>query len=70
MDISMPVMDGFEATKEIRSLDTIQQENLFIVALTAQCGEFLKETCLHAGMNDFTTKPVNIDVLRSILRKT
>jgi CheY-like chemotaxis protein len=59
MDIQMPVMDGYEATQEIKRLNNRTP----IIAQTsfALIGE--KERCLQAGFDDFITKPLNIDVL-------
>ena len=57
MDIQMPVMDGYEATKTIRnSKDYL---NIPIVAMTADVMEGVKEQCLEAGMKDFVSKPIN-----------
>ncbi len=54
MDCQMPVMDGFNATREIRN----NNFNTPIVALTANATEDDKDLCLNAGMNDFLTKPI------------
>ena len=57
MDCMMPIMDGYEATKAIRALETKQP---WIIALTANAMEGDREKCMSAGMNDFMTKPVKI----------
>ncbi len=56
MDIQMPVMDGFEATKAIRALDS-NKKNLPIIALTANATRSSVEQCLANGMNDCLSKP-------------
>lgn len=65
MDMQMPVLDGVEATKRIRRLPDMG--NLPIVAMTANAMETHREECLQAGMNDFISKPINPDALRSAL---
>ena len=65
MDIQMPVMDGVEASKEIRSYEN--NESLMpvsIVALTANTGKNDRESYLAAGMNDYMAKPIMIDDVR------
>lgn len=57
MDIQMPEVDGFTATKEIRNLDSMQK-NIPIIALTAHALMGDKEKCLKAGMNDYISKPI------------
>ena len=67
MDIQMPNVDGFEATKRIRQIEQKEgREHMPIVALTA---EATRQTCLAAGMDDYCQKPVLIDQLRDIVRK-
>jgi CheY-like chemotaxis protein len=59
MDVSMPIMDGHEATRMIRSFEA--EENLRPIPVVALTGHALKndrEDCLEAGMNDYLTKPV------------
>lgn len=68
MDLQMPVLDGFGATLEIRSREQAEgRAPLPIVALTADAFPETRERCLEAGMNDFLTKPVAIEALRSVL---
>ena len=57
MDLQMPVMDGFEATKVIRSLKKF--DDLPIIALTASAVLEIQDAAMDAGMNDFVTKPFN-----------
>lgn len=59
MDIQMPDMDGFETTQKIREKDA----DIPIIAMTAFAFDGVKEQCLEAGMNDYITKPINVDEL-------
>ena len=64
MDCNMPIMDGFESTTEIRKINDINQDELKILALTANTNEYFKVKCIESGMNDFLTKPVSVQILR------
>ncbi|MDR3449132.1 MAG: response regulator [Alphaproteobacteria bacterium] len=66
MDIMMPVMDGYQAMKEIRAQAVHQ--NLPIIALTARAMPEEQEKCMEAGANDYLTKPVDIERLLTLLR--
>jgi PAS domain S-box-containing protein len=64
MDVAMPEMDGFEATRSVRLLKTVEKQPK-IVAMTAHAMQGDKEKCLEAGMDDYISKPVRFeDVLR------
>ena len=68
MDLQMPKMDGIEASRII--IDEMNSpEKPKIVALTANVSEEIKETCLTAGMSDYTTKPLKINHLVTLLEK-
>lgn len=71
MDCLMPVMDGFDACRNIRRIE--KQDNVTtpvpVVALTANALEETRQQCIEAGMNDFLTKPVIPEQLIETLRK-
>ena len=67
MDVSMPVMDGVEATRQIRALGNPARRAVPIIGLTAHAVPEKIESFLDAGMDDVLTKPVRIDALRAAL---
>lgn len=69
MDCNMPIMDGFEATKEIRKLDFIDQDRMGIIALTANTNDSYKIRGRECGMNDFLSKPVSAQSIKDVLTK-
>ena len=69
MDIMMPVMDGFEATREIRYLEKQDKSlrNIPIIAFTANTINNDREKCIQGGMDDILEKPFDINKFREIL---
>jgi len=67
MDVQMPHMDGLTATRQVRATPDLQQPH--IIALTANAFADDKAACLAAGMNDFVSKPVNLNRLREALER-
>ncbi len=65
MDISMPIMDGIEATKLLRA----KKLSTPIIALTAHTMDNDKEECINAGMNDFVLKPIRINEISKVIEK-
>ena len=66
MDVMMPVMDGYEAMRAIRSMPEIQ--NVPIICLTAKAMKEDHENALKNGANDYLSKPVNIEKLFAMLK--
>ena len=69
MDVQMPIMDGYEATRTIRALPRKDVKNLPIIAMTANALEEDKEAALMNGMNAHIAKPIDVDVLMEVLRQ-
>ena len=68
MDIQMPIMDGYEATRQIRKLKS-SKANIPIIAMTAHVLDGVAEKCNKAGMNDYVSKPINLTILNQIIKK-
>ena len=69
MDVQMPIMNGYEATREIRSLPRKDVKSMPIIAMTANAMDEDKEAALKSGMDDHIAKPINVDVFIAILGK-
>ncbi len=62
MDCNMPEMDGYEATNQIRKLES-EVSQIPIIAMTANVLKGDREKCIQAGMNDYTKKPLKLEKL-------
>ena len=69
MDIQMPVMNGYEATKVIRELEDPKKAGIPIIAVTANAFEEDKNAAYEAGMNAHISKPINVKELIQTLNK-
>jgi two-component system, sensor histidine kinase and response regulator len=67
MDVMMPDMDGFEATRLIREIEAATGRHIPIIALTAMAMVGDRERCIQAGMDDYITKPIDPELLRAKL---
>jgi CheY-like chemotaxis protein/HPt (histidine-containing phosphotransfer) domain-containing protein len=67
MDIQMPEMDGFQATREIRNSERQTEHHIPIVAMTAYAVEGDRERCLAAGMDEYVSKPISAEKLFAII---
>ena len=69
MDLRMPVMDGLECTKQIRSLDRPDAKTVPIIALTANSFQKDVDAAMESGMNAHLAKPADADLLYSTVKK-
>ncbi|GHU67532.1 hypothetical protein FACS189447_09780 [Spirochaetia bacterium] len=69
MDVQMPEMDGYEATRRIRALETDYAKHIPIIAMTANVFREDIENCLTAGMNGHVGKPLDLEDVMEKLRR-
>jgi len=69
MDLEMPDVDGIEATRQIRALESEHQADTPIVAMTAHAMTSYRDACITAGMNGFVTKPIDPDELSDVVHR-
>ena len=69
MDVRMPVMNGYEATRAIRKLDDPDLASIPILAMTANAFEEDKQEALNCGMNGHLAKPIDVKMLLDTLDK-
>ncbi len=68
MDIQMPIMNGYDATRIIRAMEDPALANIPIIAMTANAFEEDREQALQAGMNGHLAKPIDLDKMKELLR--
>jgi CheY-like chemotaxis protein len=69
MDVQMPTMDGLEATRLIREKEAAQGGHTVIIATTAFAMDSDRERCFEAGMDDYLSKPLDVEELLAIIEK-
>jgi PAS domain S-box-containing protein len=69
MDVQMPVLDGFSATKQIRTLESENSRHIPIIGMTAYAFESDMEKCLQVGMDDYVSKPIDFKVIYEVIEK-
>jgi two-component system, sensor histidine kinase and response regulator len=69
MDVQMPVLSGFDATREIRRMETTTGRHMPIVAMTARAMKGDRERCLEAGMDDYLSKPIQGQRVIEVIRR-
>ena len=67
MDLMMPVMDGYTATRKIRSLEHSDAKTIPIIAMTANAFQEDAEKCIAVGMNAHLAKPLDIEKMKTII---
>ena len=69
MDVQMPEMDGFAATRELRKREQGQQRHIPVIAMTAHAMKGDRETCIAAGMDGYIAKPINRAELQQVIEE-
>ena len=69
MDVQMPVMNGYDATRAIRALEREDARTIPIIAMTANAFAEDEKEALNAGMDVHLAKPIDIDLLKQVIRK-
>ena len=69
MDIQMPLMDGYEATRRIRGLNLPGVSDLPIIAMTANAFAEDEKAALDAGMDAHVAKPLDVELLKRVIRQ-
>ena len=69
MDIQMPVMNGYEATANIRAGESDYWKNIPVIAMTANVFQEDESRAAECGMSDYVTKPIDMNVIYSVLEK-
>jgi CheY-like chemotaxis protein len=69
MDVQMPEMDGFEATRQIRRRELGGRRHLPIIAMTANAMDGDRERCMASGMDDYISKPINSQSLAETISR-
>ena len=67
MDVQMPIMNGYEATKAIRKLENPALANIPVVAMTANAFEEDRRIAMESGMNAHVAKPINVEILMGVI---
>ena len=70
MDVQMPVMSGYDATRAIRRIEETTGAHMPIVAMTARAMKGDRERCLEAGMDDYLSKPIQGKLVMEVIRRT
>ena len=69
MDVQMPRMNGYEATRKIRQMADAKKAQIPIIAMTANAFEKDRKQALDAGMDGFITKPFRVDEMMKVIEK-
>jgi two-component system, OmpR family, response regulator len=69
MDVQMPQLDGLQATRMIRERESRRGGHSIIIAVTAFAADTDRERCLESGMDDYISKPIDVELLLSLIDK-